>query len=96
MLKDAFDQIARLSGISLSENCLINPNSNAPASNSVSMELSRRFPSLRMPAGSTSVNPTTPTTSSGYSGATKTQPTGRHYLAQVQQEACLVGNENGR
>ena len=35
----------------------MNPSNNTPASYSVSMELSRRFPSLRMPAGPTSVSP---------------------------------------
>ena len=53
LLQDAFDQIARLTGVSLSENRPANPSSSAPASNSVSMELSRRFPSLRMPAAAT-------------------------------------------
>ena len=64
LLQDAFNQIARLTGVSLSENRPINPSSNSPASNSVSMELSRRFPSLRMPASSTSVSPAGPATSS--------------------------------
>lgn len=59
LLQDAFDQIARLTGVSLSENRPVNPSNNAPASNSVSMELSRRFPSLRMPAGPTSVSTAT-------------------------------------
>ncbi|CAB3997568.1 Hypothetical predicted protein [Paramuricea clavata] len=58
LLQDVFDQIARLT-VSLSENRPVNPSNNAPASNSVSMELSRRFPSLRMLAGPTSVSPAT-------------------------------------
>ena len=70
MLQDAFNQIARLSGVSLNENRPINPSSNEPASNSVGMELSRRFPSLRMPPGPTSTGPTTSTTLSSYSGST--------------------------
>ena len=53
LLQDAFDQIACLTGVSLSENRPVNPSSSAPASNSVNMELSRRFPSLRMPAAAT-------------------------------------------
>ena len=69
MLQDAFNQIARLSGVSLNENRPINPSSNEPASNSVGMELSR-FPSLRMPPGPTSTGPTTSTTLSSYSGST--------------------------
>ena len=71
MLQDAFNQIARLSGVSLNENRPINPSSNEPASNSVGMELSR-FPSLRMPPGPTSTGrrPTTSTTLSSYSGFT--------------------------
>ena len=69
LLQDAFNQISRLSGVSLNENRPINPSSNEPALNSVGMELSRRFPSLRMPPGPTSTGPTTSTTSS-YSGST--------------------------
>ena len=70
MLQDAFNRIALLSGVSLDENRPINPSSNEPASNSVGMELSRRFPSLRMPPGPTSTGPTTSTTLSSYSGST--------------------------
>ena len=70
MLQDAFNQIARLSGVSLNENRPINPSSNEPASNSVGMELSGRFPSLRMPPGPTSTGPTISTTLSSYSGST--------------------------
>jgi hypothetical protein len=60
MLQDACDQIACLTGVSLSENRPMNPTSNSPASNSVSMELSRRFPSLRMPTCTTPVSPAGP------------------------------------
>ena len=70
MLQDAFNQIARLSGVSLNENRPINPSSYEPASNSVGMELSRRFPSLRMPPGPTSTGSTTSTTFSSYLGST--------------------------
>ena len=70
LLQDAFNQISRLSGVSLNENRPINPSSNEPALNSVGMELSRRFPSLRMPPGPTSTGPTTSTTLSSYSGST--------------------------
>ena len=38
MLQDAFNQTARLSGVSLNENRPMNPSSNEPASNSVGME----------------------------------------------------------
>jgi hypothetical protein len=51
LLQDAFDQIARLTGDGLRENRRVNSSNNAPASNSVSMELSRKYPSLRIPAG---------------------------------------------
>lgn len=90
LLQEAFDQIARLTGVNLSDNRPLNASSNAPVSNSVSMELSRRFPSLRMPADSTpqsSVTPATPratssTTSinssnrarSSHSSSTRSQP----------------------
>jgi hypothetical protein len=57
LLQNAFDQIARLTGVSLNENRPMNPSNNTPASNPVSMELSRRFPSLRMPVGPTSMSP---------------------------------------
>jgi hypothetical protein len=60
----------------------MNPSNNAPASNSVSMELSRRFPSLRMPAGPTSVSPATSSATSNSanratfsrSSSTRSQP----------------------
>ena len=84
LLQDAFDQIARLTGVNVSENRPINPRNNAPTSNSVSMELSRRFPSLQMPAGPNSVNPPTSATGTinsanrstfSHSGSTRSQAT---------------------
>ncbi|XP_028417758.1 uncharacterized protein LOC114542297 [Dendronephthya gigantea] len=66
LLQDAFDQIARLTGVSVSENHPMNANSSSSASNSVSMELSRRFPSLRMPnSRPTSASPAASSVNSG-------------------------------
>ena len=97
MLQDAFNQIARLSRVSLNENRPINPSSNEPASNSVGMELSR-FPSLRMPPGPTSTGPTTSTTLSSYSGSTINSANRATFSrsSSTKEAARLVGKENGR
>lgn len=77
LLQEAFDQIACLTGVNLSDNRQMNASSNTPVSNSVSMELSRRFPLLRMPADSTPQSSVTPATPRATSSTTSINSSNR-------------------